>query len=559
MIVFPNQDLMGSGYTPVISAVTFDESNVLDTYTIESDVNGGYCVPFIPTISTEDYDNDGTEEFITSYIELDPGFGNNERVNIVYIEVNNTGGIDGTSLHIDESMTYSPEEPTTNPRCSTDELGKYITSVLVFDVDGSPSNGLETVVGYMKSADDFKMKSFYSDGNEIDDYPEIFDGEGLIVSNPVKISAFTDTDQVDFCVLGYEDTLNQLNLVCASEQTGELLKTTEFDWDKTGYFNISTSYGNWERGIHTIQTESATTEGTNLDELLTPYGIFRLDYAGIDDLVLIFENPKPNTVITAIDVEKVDKEDLIASSSTNLWYIDDKYTNTPSNITYYYVNPCLGSTWKINTSVEVRVEVTDEDSDQVRARAILYDGDSNEIDTGWSSYASSGTTFSFPFIANKTITTSVLTIKATDSENPLVNNTYSFDFSVGANGVEFGDCTTEIDIIVGEEEEEEVDENAPTEDNAITSGIDALLGNTGIGGTLIWLLLMAVVGVSIWYYSNLQNNNPYITLGVFGVVEVLLFIAGVKLGYFGIGMIITLVVLGVILIAFSFRRHTTGV
>lgn len=446
--------LVGSPYTRSHASTPariyiqwFNSSGVSSYYTVESSIYEVMCSPQIPVVSIKDYDNDGSEEFIFSYIE--GGYsGVNDGINIVYVDKNSSFGYT-VENHIEFSTGADLVGNNVNDDCVTENGAKYFTSPLVFDIDGSSSNGLETVVGVHVQSDEFKMYSYNSDGSFLDDYPEILHADGVIVSNVMRFNSHTDTGREDFCVLGYENVERQLDLICASEQSGDFPETHEFFFSLGSFYNVSGSYGNWERIAHAVQHSTVTTDGNNLDEVLSSYGVFDLEYHTFpipDEIVLIFENPKSNAVVLSVDVERVGREDLLAMTSTNLWFIDDKFTNAPATISQYYVDPCIDNTWKVNTSVEVRITAVDPEGDDVNVSAVLYSGASFNQSSIWQSVPS-GTTVPFWFVANRTIGSAVLRLMAKDVENPSVVDVIDLAVSVSLYGIEWGSgCITEVDL-----------------------------------------------------------------------------------------------------------------
>ena len=78
----------------------------------------------------------------------------------------------------------------------------------------------------------------------------------------------------------YANEADLLNLVCASEQTGEVPETNEFDYNKVGLYNVTRG---WHLATHSTKQDSTLTDGNNLDEIITSYGIFRLDFVLINE------------------------------------------------------------------------------------------------------------------------------------------------------------------------------------------------------------------------------------------------------------------------------------
>jgi len=75
--------------------------------------------------------------------------------------------------------------------------------------------------------------------------------------------------------------------------------------------------------------------------------------------------------------------DLLVMTTSNLWYLDDGFANEPGEILSYTVDPCLDNVWLLNTTVEVRIVATDENSDDVQVRVVLYEGTAFEQDSNW--------------------------------------------------------------------------------------------------------------------------------------------------------------------------------
>jgi len=423
-----------------MTVVAFDENGVIDELSVDSGTSVGYCQPPITVIAVEDYDNDGDQEFIFSALEII--FSGTDKINIYYVSFNTTDLIleqivSDTMFNIDDG----------DGSCEVNNPERYITSPLVFDIDGSSSNGLETVVGQHVQSDEFKMYSYNSDGSDLDDYPEILHADGLIMSNVMKFNSHTDTGRVDFCVLGFEFVERELDLLCASEQSSDVPETNEFFYDLGSLYNISMAWSNWERITHSNQHSGVTFEGNNLDEVVCAYGVLALDYStSPDSLNLIFENPKQNGVVLSVDPERFGLEDLLVMTATNLWFVDDKFTNEPATISEYYVDPCIDNMWKVNTTVEVRITAVDPDGDNVNGSAVLYAGKSYNQTSAWQ-VVSSGTTIPLFFVANETVGSGILRLRAKDIQNPNDVDVIDLTISVSTFGIEWGSgCITEVDL-----------------------------------------------------------------------------------------------------------------
>ena len=265
---------------------------------------------------------------------------------------------------------------------------------------------------------------------------------------------------------------NVLSLTCASETRTELFQpeTEEFTFlvDTLSLpFNISATNTVFSNMMHSAQHTSVVTGGTgqhsasniDLSEVLLTYGLFRVDYEGVNTLELVFENPHGESAIVSVDAEKVTfeggREDLIALSNARLFYIDDQFSNSPAQIDTITSSPCiLDQTIKINATINLDVLASDSDLDSISMRVIPYFGSTNEFtipstnDDGFTNNVSSGSTFSFQFTANKTIGTGSIRFQVRDTEDKTIVNEDRI-FTVGNAGQELGDSTcSDITVVV---------------------------------------------------------------------------------------------------------------
>ncbi len=565
-----------------------------------------FCFPKIRVMSVEDIDNDDIDEFVFSAIRVDDGVGD-EIAKIYYGEVLDNNSIINDYL-VEETLVGNLFEDAGSNSClagielegtSTDVFPQnYISAPLLFNLKGTQGDGIETVIAFNVGTNDFNMALYNgcsSDGCTISRqslHPDFLDTDGEIISNIILADVFDDSGNEDYCVMGYEPTTEILRLLCASEKDRFVFQDEiQFEFDTSGRFNVSSGLNEWNTIIHSAQHSQIDTIGTkNTHEIVTSYGIFRLDFElpvsdcrglSLCSLELIFENPAGDSVLISVDAEKVGLEDLIAMSSTNLWYIDDKFTNSQAQIAPLAnaYNPCLDSTWKINTSVEVRVRVIDEEENDVQARVILYHNDNNLQESGWSALQSTSnnpdtgrifpfsiSNISLDFIANKTTANGIIRIMVRDDQPEHQNNpiTISRGFTVSSTGVEFNDCTSdEGGTVAEEEEEEEVIEDATlTEDadeNAIKNSILAIADLTGLAGTTLWLLLMLMLTALIWFVMAEENKlGGSATLGTIAITNVLFIILGARLGILGTGMVVILVLIGVVIVAVFLGKFFTG-
>ncbi len=531
------------------------------------------CFSTIPNIPYLDYDRDGIYEYFLGWI--DHHTGNVETINIRGFSFNMT-----TPNNEDDDGDFQNPVITVGEISNTDCLsagGNEITNTLIFDADTGGDD--EIIIGFMNKIDEFEMRSFNSDGVQLDTYPEIFDADGVIVSNIMRTNVFDDTDDDDFCVMGFNKD-NEVDLLCASMLTGDTPQTREFIYDITSLWNVSiVDYDNYEVLTHAVQHSTEITNGENLNEYLTTYGVFAVDWdtncriqigANIKCLDLIWANPVEDSAIIPIDLTGIGREDFIALDTGNVWYLDDDYSLSGAVISEYTVNPCIDSTWKISNAssdnitrnAEVRIIPIDVDNNNVMAEATLFADSIHNQSSGWSVLSSSGSTFVFSFDINATVSNSILRLRANDTSNPSEIDVIDLTISTSINGVEFGDCITSVDVDVEEElTEEEIAEQEFQENNSITNSIDDVLGavNLNLPKNVVWLIIMLVVGSILTYAGYIkQDSNPKTVLTTVSIVEVILFLLGVALGYMSIIYLWLMIIIALGILSFKIRESVVG-
>jgi len=543
----------GNTYVAIFNSTTLGARTQIGT---TAPSNGEMCAPNIRHIAISDYDNDAIDEYLVVFGEL---VSNN--LNTVHMHWINTNKVAWAAAEVQEIERSISLNLGGSDGCVDENAGRYFSSPIFFNIDGLNSNGEEAVFAAAYDADEYKMYSYNSDGSFNDDYPETQQADGLLVSNVFIANAFSDTGRVDFCVAGYDTTDEILDIMCASEQTGDLIETREYFYDTPN--NLTASFRNLNALAHSTKQSTSTTDGNNLDEVITSYGVFSLDEDSCSilancDLELLFGSPKTDAATVNLDVEGVGRDDIVAVTSTNVFYIDDRFENQPGEITSYTINPCLDATWKVNTTVQVQIEVTDDEEDTVSARSFLYADEAGEQDSTWSANASSGTTFSFSFTANETSASSILELVGRDTENSDENDTIQLSYSVGSEGVEFGDCSSTVDLVsettTGDAEITETD----LTDNSIRTMMDELVALSGLGHTLIWLVVMLLVAIGIWLVAPHSPSNSHVILGSLVFIEVLLMIIGSFLGFLSIGILVATLIVMVAISAITFRKFFFG-
>ncbi len=567
------------GSTAAEQSVEFFNSTSFGGVQVSLDSGTGasaFCYPKFQNIITSDYDNDGDVDYVFTNFELGTT-ASAFRLHIFYVDVTGVTPSEIRQITLDEVNGLT----RTGGHCGDDNYGRFITSPLVMDLDTGKS-GLETVVGFMQTDSTFKMHSYDATGASesaafIDDYPEFFTADGEIISNVQRADVFSDGGNNAFCVLGHDASAEELDLLCASEATSSSPETLEFKYSIDGQFNITQDFDELNAISHSGQHSTVTTtigdSGTsNPSEFINAYGVFKIEdttFNGsifVKTLTRIFDTPRDDTVLISIDVEKETavggREDLLLLSDTNLFYVDDKFTNSGATISSYTIQPCIDSTWKLNTSVSITITPTDIDSDNVAAKATLYRGDSNEQDTDFSINVSSGTEISIGGLtANKTIGVGNLRLQARDTGNPSEIDTIDVVFSVGANGVSFGDCTTEVDIVAEAEAAAVILNGTLTQDatdNSVITGVTTFINLTGLAGTTIWLILMIAFSLGIFFRAAELGWSGNASLGAVAAINALFIILGARLGIISTSLVVIIVIIGVVILGVFLGSYLTG-
>lgn len=557
-----------------LRAYLFNQTNISgNTYaTIDSNADctgDGAYFPLNPHLSSADINSDGIEDYVFTYLRA--GFGETSESHLVIYQQGGNGF--NITVRADTTMDSYGADYAETIFTLPFEKRSWATAPMIKNIDGGSNS--EIVVGVAVDLDpatnnihDFKIHTFDSSGTFIDDHPESTNIEGIFMSNPFSASCMDEdvTNGGDYGVMVYayeDDTGTEEELViCGSqENTRGIYQTTTFNVPARS-FNITPNdiFG-------TIHSTQAIAGGVN--EFISPYGMYRYDYSScgitnICDVVLIWEAPNSNSVIIPMDVQLEGYDDMVALTENNIFFYDDGFVNTNAEIDGYSINPCAGlSVVKQNESIRVSITPTDVDGDTVQAKAILYYGETNEQDSNWSALVPSGATITLPdLIANETTIDSILRLSPRDSEHDSAGDSIDILFSVGINGVEFGDCTNTVEGLV----EVSAAENATglegnVNNNSITNALRDITGYSGLSGLLVWLAFMAFVALVIWINGD-NTASDGAKFGVIAIVEIILLIGGTVLTIVPFGITLSIIVIGIVVIGMMaakfFRQGAAG-
>jgi len=509
---------------------------------------GALCFAQIKSVQVADYDDDGTQEYI---VAVNDRFG--DSLKILYVSFRNN------NLILERTITESDMVDLTSANCdSTGTISDIkFTEPIVFDFDPGRS-GLETIIGFQTDVDQFKIYEYGSTGtSEIKQFPSIlgisYDVDGRLLSNIAIANTDISEDvseATDACVLGLNNDGQTINLVCVSAESSRSYDYANYDINLLGLYNVtSNDYKSYHNIIHFANMDSSTSS----DELICSYGVFGLVYGNDANLDYFWPNPKGDSAVIPVDIKSIGRTQLLALTATNLWSITDAYETTGCQIDYYYIDPCVDSTWKQNTSIEVRVKGFDAENNKVSIKSILYYGSGFPQDTGYTPNISSGATATFSFIANETIPGSILRLQCVDTSNPGDIDYIDLPFSVGSTGVSKGQCITEKDVKTSEELANETGISANVTGTQLTGEIIGqnmtdlfdVFGWSGIGKGAMWILIMILMtGVLIWNSKDWFSANPILMGIALGLMNIMMVILGVYLHFLSVFFVFLIVFIG---------------
>lgn len=523
-----------------------DPNNMVGMGTLE--VNTNACVageefhtntrPELRGVTIDDTDNDGFSEIYFIWGAPCGGATYNNRVII-------------TEVESDLSTVTERIIGHTGITCYAEDAAADLpfTMPLVRDVDQSPGNGKEISVGCIvdsTNGDDYKVGVWQNDLNIFDDYPEIGNVEGTILSNLFLLDCFSDTGVEDIGILGYDQDEDEVDLLCINPNSGISDTTREFD-----PLNVTNA------SVNSTLVYTAGM-GSPQSHLLTPYGSLQVNpttalITSEGSLSLGFSHPYGGVTIPMQIGE--DPLDLLVATRTNIWWLDDGFSNTNPHINVEF-NPC--NPVLLDEPVRASVTLLDNDGDTVNFTLVAYAGETNQQIVSSANFASGGT-YEVEFQANESTTGTLIIIYAEDnSPESAGNRSLTYNMIVTSNnntGRTFGECegsASSIPVVAVNETSTDVQAN-----NSAQQLMNTLNQTTGLGSTVLWFMIMGGVALFIVTEKN-TGLSMGATLAVLTFIEVILLIIGVYVGFVGVGVIIILVILGLLLSIPFLRRLFAG-
>lgn len=222
-------------------------------------------------------------------------------------------------------------------------------------------------------------------------------------------------------------------------------------------------------------------------------------------------------------------------------------------ITFIHTEPSIAQTWQNGTNYRIEVTANTTDGSTMQTRMIAWWGETFEYNTGWSSATGSGGTNVYTSQANNTCTSCEIWLQARSTANINLTDTVKlYNINVQTEGVTFEDDSyTDLDF-TGEANVSFTPQIRPSNlrDNAILDAIEPFAIQTRLGYDIIWLIIMVTVGLVAFAGINISTKFQNVTMSfiVFLLSEFIMMIIGVKLGFIGLGIFMTLVTIALVII-----------
>ncbi|KKN50124.1 hypothetical protein LCGC14_0636220 [marine sediment metagenome] len=531
------------------------------------------CSPRDKKVVVDDFDGDGNLEYIISMGLKEDSGGATAEWHIFWLD----------NLTV-ELTGFEPEnvpELVTGGCTGTNSLTNSFTSPISAELFSGEANK-ESCIGAQSSDDDFRIFCLSgSDGSTVDEYPEelsLLEADGNIISNIVLGNFIPDSpNDQDVCVMGFDSVDNEYELLCGSDKrTGVIFshRVYGFPFEELG-FNISFDVKEQHHLIHGVQFSNELTESVDLEEILSTYGIFKIDFTPAN-LVRIFDPQTTRGVNLAIDLEKFGQDDIISMTETNIFYFDDRGKNNPAVIVDIEYIPCPVDTLiQINTTMQVKVTARDTNTialgfDNINFDTSAYFGDGNQQnrslpDISTNPISGEAVVIYTPrFEMNKTITNGIIRTQIQDT-NLTEADVEEQLFSVAQQGLTFEDgvsCIVEVELIAAAEVEEPL----------LNITADAL-ANEGIigfveGGSnqfkvspLVFVLILMLAYTIAVFTTKDKTNDSMITMNkvIFMIVgNAFIFIIGTIIGAISFGIMLVIIILAIFSVVLWARRQFTG-
>ncbi len=573
-----------------LSVASFNSTDIVNVLFLEESTgNGLWCTPRIKNIEVANLDGVGTDkQFIFSMFDMGNIAFTDEEIQIfgITLDDNLVPSQAFTSIVISSAQ----DESIFPFGCEERAVGNQFSAPLVFPA--TQSSDSQIFIAFQNKIDEFRINYYNSDASFNRKFPRLFNAEGNLISNLFRGTFFPRGQaNKDFCAMGYDNDETLLVLLCASPSTTESPKSNIYRINVTDQFVVNPSIGTYHVIAHSTnhdQEESPCLDDsacfTDLDEVLSPYGIHKLDrgerelnlfgcdvaggeFGGcnlVEQFSTVDQLRNESGTYISVDISFDGSEDLIFTTIDTMFVLDSLFRDQPAEIDIpsIRINPCLDQgDIQINTSMSISFSVSDTDpvddklKDPVFAQVGAYVGSANEQFSEVKGSKPSGASFFFPagtFALNKTVGFGVSKIRllGNDTGSGLPPDIVDFDFSVGETGVEFGDCVT-----IGVVDVPDVDFNVSDEaaaNRGIIKGLEEASDLFSVSVLIVWLVLMIALAIAI--LTGMSSASGTTKVVGLAIAEIFMLVIGTILGIIPIGILLVIVILGLVVLGLQFRK-----
>lgn len=555
---------------------------------------GNICFPSNKGMSAGQADSDSDREYVVSYIQDRDSSGSQEYVH-AHIETNFD-----TVTNIVLTDVDSDADRCGGASC---DLNNCLTDISpVTQVDTTGGGNLESAwVRYISASSQiYVVELFDSDGNQVDSFPDANRDSMTVAGNVVSGKFYPDSAGNDLCGVAFDTSISEVSMTCYSSNTAENPSSIfrEFFSYKTNISSQNISTSNFVPALsfaadHSDYLVDGCDSGTNnidLDDIVTPYGVYSLDMQcddfislptgpcesfGLCDLREEWSNPFTAGTFISDDINDAGQDNVLTVNSNRFILFDTLSADAPATIDNdsILLNPCRDSPWKQNTTVFVSYIVNDGDQtnpDDVKARAVLYADTSNEQEVvpDTNIFQNSGYTFDFTFEqgANKTTNTGVLRLFANDTGT---GDEQSLDiaFSVASSGLEFGDCSevgiaAEDQTNIGDTIQNAQNNLIQGDDNALVNITNELVDTSKLPPLILWLILFLVTIYGTFkapvLFGKKTSDVPMLLMFVLALETIVFITIGVLMGIIPVTIILLLLLIGGAIFGLYIRNLLQG-
>ena len=545
---------------------------------VYSDGVSAYYQARTPRFAVADFDSDGQDEYFMTLYRMTTG---DDYAYLVGYDLSSTQNLSvyySATLTFDDNMGSPVDQPVTT------KANPLITNPVYTDFDEYTFNSGQLVFGALVDYSGFKMYAYNPDGTQYDDYPEIGYFSPITSFPQAKQYAALDIfkhprSDLIVCALFHDNTSETLTVGCLDESQQETIIGTGNYWEFSTEAGVAPqpqthaglSMMGFDSGrVYTQERygdSAAYGDTSSVDWILSSaaYGFFTITAGDSwDEGTITFTESLGMTSATYAyyNTTTYETDTLYSVLTDGIYLISDEESNRGCGQSYCIesveFNPCIDDVIRNGSYLQVVVTADDWEDDKVQARLQTYVGDATAgYDSNWSINFTSGTSKTFGTSLDTITTQSILRVSVRDAVNNESIQSIDYTFTVASQGIVWGQTECTKTYTTGETGgDEEVGGGEDTAGgNAVNDAFDELTELTGFSSLMIWLVIMTTVAVAMFVYSKTFTGW---TMFAIGLVELLITIIGISVGFVGYGLLIIIVLFMVVMLVPLMRRTFMG-